>query len=70
MFEDTTIMFSKKTAMSMMSQKLSDMFKVPLEVTAMDMNYNGLEVKFGPVKEAKEAIQPKPEQCPEEVQEL
>jgi len=74
MFEDTTIKFSKETAMLIMSQNLSDMFKVPLEVTAMDMNYNGLEVKFGPVKEnmkeAKEAIQPKPEQCPEEVKEL
>ena len=72
MFENTTIMFSKETAKSMMSQKLSDMFNVPLEVTALDMNYNGLEVKFGPAKEnakeAKKAIQP--EQCPEEVQEL
>jgi len=70
MFEDTTIKFSKETAMLIMSQNLSDMFKVPLEVTAMDMNYNGLEVKFGPVKEEKKAIQPEPEQCPEEVQEL
>ena len=72
MFEDTTIKFSKETAMLIMSQNLSDMFKVPLEVTAMDMNYNGLEVKFGPAKENakedKKAIQP--EQCPEEVQEL
>jgi len=51
MFEDTTIKFSKETAMLMMSQNLSDMFKIPLEVTAMDMTYSGLEVKFGPPKE-------------------
>ena len=70
MFEDTTIKFSKETAMLMMSQNLSDMFKIPLEVTAMDMSYNGLEVKFGPskesMKEAKAAVQPKPESEQEE----
>jgi len=74
MFEDTTIKFSKETAMLMMSRNLSDMFKIPLEVTAMDMSYSGLEVKFGPPKEkapekpqpASPEVQPKPESEQEE----
>jgi len=76
MFEDTTIKFSKETAMLMMSQNLSDMFKMPLEVTAMDMSYSGLEVKFGPPKAkdpepqaASPAVQPKPESEQEELEE-
>jgi len=70
MFEGTTtIKFSKEAARLMMTQNLSDMFKMPLEVTALDMNYDGLEVKFGPpkekkasgTKEASPAVQPKSE---------
>jgi len=60
MFEGkTTIKFSQEAAMLMMSRNLSDMFKMPLEVTAMDMGYDGLEVKFkepqGAVKEKQQA---------------
>jgi hypothetical protein len=52
MFEgETTIKFSKEAAMLMLTQNLSDMFKMPLEVTAMDMTYSGLEVTFGPPQE-------------------
>ncbi|HUS74324.1 MAG TPA: hypothetical protein VMY06_14785 [Sedimentisphaerales bacterium] len=69
MFEGkTTITFSEEAAMLMMSQNVSDMFKMPLEVTAMGFDYNGLEVKFGPVKEkvpepqaVSPAVRPKPE---------
>lgn len=52
MFEgETTIKFSKEAGMLMMSQNVSDMFKIPLEVTAMEMTYSGLEVTFGPPKD-------------------
>jgi hypothetical protein len=47
MFEgQTTIKFSKKAGMLIMSKNLSSMFGIPLEVTSMDMTYQGLEVTF------------------------
>lgn len=64
MFEGrTTIKFSKEAAMLMVSKNLSDMFNMPLEVTAMDYLYDGLEVKFGPPKEPEP--EPEPEILPE-----
>lgn len=58
MFEgQTTIKFSKEAGMLMMSQNVSAMFNMSLEVTAMDYKYDGLEITFGPPK--------KPEQKPE-----
>ena len=52
MFEgETTIKFSKEAAMLMLSQNLRDMFKMPLEVSAMDYAYDGLKVTFAPPQE-------------------
>lgn len=70
MFEgETTIKFSKEAAMLMLSQNLSDMFKMPLEVTSLDMTYIGLEVTFGPPQEPLpkvKAVPPEPERELEE----
>jgi len=74
MFEGkTTIKFSREAAMALMSHNLSDMFKMSLEVTAMDMEYDGLEVKFQPTKEkspkpqaASSTVPPEPKQESEE----
>ena len=63
MFEgETTIKFSKEAAMLMMSQNVSAMFKMTLEVTEMDMTYSGLEITFGMPQEK---ILEKPESLPE-----
>lgn len=70
MFEgETTIKFSKEAGMLIMSQKMSDMFKIPLEVRAMDMTYRGLEVTFGPPQEPlpeEKTFPPEPERESEE----
>ncbi len=57
MFEgETTIKFSKEATRLMMSQNLSDMFHIPLTVTDVDYNYDGLKVTFiPPEKNAKVA---------------
>ena len=47
MFEgETTITFSKEAGMLMMSRNVSDMFKMSLEVTALDSTYSGIEITF------------------------
>lgn len=68
MFEgETTIKFSKEAAMLMMSQNVSAMFNMPLEVTEMDMTYSGLEITFGmPQEEISKETLSEPESEPEE----
>ena len=61
MFEGkTTIKFSKEAAMLMMSQNVSAMFNMPLEVTEMEESYSGLEITFS-VPDGKILKKPEPE---------
>lgn len=48
MFEgETTIEFSKEAAILMMSQNITDLFKMPLEVTDLEYSsYSGLKLTF------------------------
>ena len=47
MFEgETTIEFSQDAAQLMMSQNVSALFNMELEVTSMDYGYSGLKVTF------------------------
>lgn len=67
MFEGkTTIKFSKEAAMLMMSQNVSAMFNMPLEVTAMEEDYSGLEITF---EAPKEQIPEEPEETSVEASE-
>lgn len=67
MFEgETTIKFSKEAGMLMMSQNVSALFNMPLEVTAMDYTYSGLEITFGPPQKK---IPEEPKLLPEREQE-
>lgn len=56
MFEgETTIKFSKEASKLIMSQNMSSMFGMPLEVTELDYGYDGLKITFQPPQESAKA---------------